>query len=112
MSHQFVPINALYLPDFFNEEPVKQEQAPSETAPLTEHDTNLWLFEEDDECFQKALHALNEFSDAMADATDNEFDASSSSTSTYSSITDNNDGGMALSARTCGRKRSRLSHSD
>lgn len=66
-------IDELFLPEFFGDDRAfigKQDR----------DDIGMWLFDEEDESFQRALHAMNQADSLFQDVTDNELDASSSTT--------------------------------
>jgi hypothetical protein len=67
-------MDGLYLPEFFNENRGRSHG----TTSIGTDDFGLWLFDDEDESFKRALHALNNTNDVFNDITDNELDNSTS----------------------------------
>ena len=74
MDGHLVPIDSIFLSEFFDED----RAHVSRSIAAGEDQISLWLLDEEDDSFQKALQALNNINDIANDATDNELDFSSS----------------------------------
>ena len=97
MDSHLVPIDSLFLPEFFDEDRARVSHS---TAAAGEDHIGLWLLDEEDDSFQKALQALNNINDIVNEATDNELDFSSSTSGGLDdSVSDNLEGRRSMQAK-------------
>ena len=73
MDGHHIPMDALFLPSFFDE-----DRAHVSHSSATDDYLGLWMLDEEDDSFHKALQALNNINDIVNDTTDNELDFSTS----------------------------------